>query len=151
MAEEVGDLLEHVRDRSRRSSRRPCSGGCLCRRPGLFVSEALVEHLKHADGANLHDAAGEAGGVDEDEDVEGVAIVGEGGGDEAVVAGVVDWGVEITVEAEDVEFLVVLVLVDSFEWNLDDSVDHLGRVGAHGELKVVRHRVGISFVAKVSR
>ncbi len=141
MAEEVGDLLEHVGIDLGEVPDVLVAGVAFADGQDLFVAEALVEHLKHADGANLHDAAGEAGGVDEDEDVEGVAIVGEGGGDEAVVAGVVDRGVEITVEAEDVEFLVVLVLVDSFEWNLDDSVDHLGRVGAHGELKVVRHRV----------
>ena len=62
--------------------------------------------------------------------VEGIAIVSQRGGDESVVAGVMDRGIEIAIQPEDMEFLVVLVLVDSFEWNLDDSVDHLGRVGA---------------------
>ena len=75
-------------------------------------AKTLVEHLEDADGTDLHDAAGEAGSVDEDEDVEGVAVVGEGAGDEAVVAGIVDGGVEIAVETKDVKFLVVLVFVD---------------------------------------
>ncbi len=53
--------------------------------------------------------------VDQDEDVERVAVVAEGAGDEAVVAGVVDGRVEVAVEPEDVQVLVVLVLVDAFE------------------------------------
>ena len=35
--------------------------------------------------------------------VEGVAVVAKGAGDEAVVAGIVDGGVEVTVETEDVQ------------------------------------------------
>ena len=99
------------------------AGVALADAEDLFVAEALVEHFEDADGADFHDAAGEAGGVDEDEDVERVAVVAEGAGDEAVVAGVVDGGVEIAIEAEDVELFVVLVLVDSLVGDFDDSVD----------------------------
>ena len=92
----------------------------------FFVGQALVEHLKEADGANLHDATREAGRVDEDETVERVAVGGEGAGDEAVVAGVVDGRIEVAVETKDVELFVVLVLVDILVGDLDDGVDDFG-------------------------
>ena len=124
--EEVGDLLEHVGVDLGEVPDVFVAGVALADAENLLVAEALVEHLEDADGADLHDAAGEAGGVDEDEAVEGVAVVAEGAGDEAVVAGVVDGGVEVAVETEDVQFLVVLVLVDALLGDLDDSVDDFG-------------------------
>ncbi len=116
------------------------AGVVLANAEDLLVAEALVEHFEDADGTDLHDTAGEAGGVDEDEAVEGVAVVGEGAGDEAVVAGVVDGGVEVAVEAEDVELFVVLVFVDTLVGDLDDCVDDLGAVRPYGEFQVVRHK-----------
>jgi hypothetical protein len=111
----------------------------------FLVAEALVEHLQNADGTNLHDAAGEAGSVDEDEDVEGIAVVGEGAGDEAIVPGIVDGRVKIAVETEDVEFLVVLVFIAALVGDFDDGVDDLGAVGPYGEFQVVRHKIGDLF------
>jgi len=142
--EEVGDLLEHVGVDLGEVPDVLVARVPLADAEDFFVAEALVEHLEEADGADLHDAAGEAGGVDQDETVEGVAVVAEGAGDEAVVAGVVDGGVEVTVETEDVQFFVVLVLVDALVGDLDDSVDHLGGVGPDGKLKIVRHRFNVS-------
>ena len=77
--------------------------------------------------------------------VEGISIVGQGAGDEAVVAGIVDGRVEIAVETEDVEFLVVLVLVAALVGDLDDGVDDLGAVGPYGEFQVIRHKSGLLF------
>ena len=110
--EEVGDLAEHVGVDLGEVPDVLVARVVFADAEDLLVAKALVEHLQNADGADLHDTAGEAGGVDQDEAVEGVAVVGEGAGDEAVVAGIVDGGVEIAVETEDLEFLVVLVLVD---------------------------------------
>ena len=52
----------------------------------FFVEDALVEHFEQADGADLLDAAGEGGAGNEDEHVEGVAVVGEGEAGAAVAA-----------------------------------------------------------------
>lgn len=138
--EEVGDLLEHVGVDLGEIPDILVARVVLADAEDLLVAEALVEHLEDTDGADLHDAAGEAGSVDEDEAVEGIAVVAEGAGDEAVVAGVVDGGVEVAVETEDVELLVVLVLVDTLVGNLDDCVDDLGAFRPNGEFQVVRHK-----------
>jgi hypothetical protein len=138
--EEVSDLLEHVGVDLGEVPDVFVAGVVLADAEDLLIAEALVEHLEDADGADLHDATGEAGGVDEDEAVEGVAVVAEGAGDEAVVAGIVDGGVEVAIEAEDVELFVVLVFVDALVGNLDDCVDDLGAVWPDGEFQVVRHK-----------
>jgi hypothetical protein len=57
----------------------------------------------------------------------------------------VDGGVEVSVETEDVEFLVVLVLVGALIGDLDNGVDDLGTVRPDGELKIVRHKIGFLF------
>jgi hypothetical protein len=142
--EEVGDLAEHVGVDLGEVPDVLVARIVFADAEDLLVAEALVEHLENADGTYLHDAAGEAGSVDEDEDVEGVAVVGEGAGDEAVVAGIVDGGVEVAVETEDVEFLVVLVLVAALVGDFDDGVDDLGAVRPNGKFQVVRHKSGIS-------
>jgi hypothetical protein len=98
----------------------------------LLIAQALIEHLQNADGANLHNTAGKTRGVDEDEAVEWVAVGGESAGDEAVVTGIMDGGVEVAVETEDLVFFVVLVLVDALVGNLDDSVDDLGGLLPNG-------------------
>ena len=138
--EEVSDLAEHVGVDLGEVPDVLVARIVLPDAEDLLVAEALVEHLEDAYGAHLHDAAGEAGGVDEDEAVEGVAVVAESAGDEAVVTGIVDGGVEVAVEAEDVELFVVLVLVDTLVGNLDDCVDDLGAVGPYGKFQVVRHK-----------
>ena len=136
----MSDLLEHVGIDLGEVPDVLVAGVVLADAEDFFVAEALVEHLEDSDGADLHDAAGEAGSVDQDEAVEGVAVVTEGAGNEAVVAGVVDGRVEVAVETEDVELFVVLVFVDTLIGNLDDCVDDLGAVGPYGEFQVVRHK-----------
>jgi len=123
--EEVRDLAQHVRIDLGDIVDVLVPGVSLADAEDLLIPQALVEHLEYADGAYLHHAAGEAGRIDKHQAVERVAVVAEGGGEEAVVAGVVDGRVEIAVETEDVQLLVVLVLVDSLVRNLDDGVDDL--------------------------
>ena len=84
------------------------------------------------------------GAVDQHQHIERVAVVAQGAGDEAVVARIVDGRVEIAVQTEDVQFLVVLVLVDALAGDFDDDVDDLGAVWPDGQLHVVRHKFGFS-------
>ena len=74
--EEVGDLLEHVGVDLGEVPDVFVAGVSLADAEDFFIAEALVEHFEHADGSNLHDAAGEAGRVDQNEAVEWVAVVG---------------------------------------------------------------------------
>jgi hypothetical protein len=112
----------------------------------FLVAQTLVEHFQDADRTNFHDTAGKAGSVYEDEDVEGVAVIGEGAGDKAIVSRIVDGRIEIAVETENVVFLVILVLVAALIGNLDDSVDDLGAVRPNGEFQVIRHKIGGSLL-----
>jgi hypothetical protein len=111
----------------------------------FLIGQALVEHFQNADGTDLHDAAGKAGSIDEDEDVERVAVVGEGAGDKAVISGIVDGGIEVAVETEDVEFFVIFVLVAALVGDFDDGVDDLGAVRPYGKFQVIRHKLGDLF------
>ena len=137
--EEVGDLLEHVRIDLGEVPDILVARIVFADGEHLFVGEALVEHLEHANGTDFHHAAGEAGCVDQHETVQRVAIRGEGAGDKTVVARIVNRRVKIAIQPEDMQFLVVLVLVDSFVGDLDDRIDNLRTVGACGEFQVVRH------------
>ena len=148
--EEVGDLAEHVGIDLGVVPDVLVAGVAHADAEDLLVAEALVGHLEQADGADFHDAAGEGRAIDEDEHVEGITVVAEGGGDEAIVAGIVDGRVEVAVEAEDVEGLVVLVLVDSVAGDLDDDVDDLRAFGADGKFEVVRHGLVFSLCASKS-
>ena len=125
---EVGNLLEHVGVDLGEVPDILVAGVAFADAEDFFIGQALVEHLEHADGANLHDTTGKAGGIDEDQDIEWVSIIGESAGNEAVVAGIMNGGVEVTVETEDVEFFVVLVLVDALVGDFDDSIDDFGRL-----------------------
>jgi hypothetical protein len=143
--EEVGDLAEHVGVDLGEVPDVFVARVVFAYAEDLLVAEALVEHLQHADGTDLHHAAGEAGSVDEDEDVEGVAVVGEGAGDETIVARIVNGRIKIAVETEDMEFFVVLVLVAALIGDFDDSVNDLGAVWPYGKFQVVRHIFGLLF------
>lgn len=138
--EEVGDLLEHVGIDLGEVPDIFVAGVALADAEDFLVAEALVEHFEETDGADFHDAAWEAGRVDEDEAVEWVAVVAECTGDKAVVAGVVNRRVEVAIEAEDVQFFVVLVFIDSFVGNLDDGIDDFRGVFSDRELQIIRHK-----------
>lgn len=138
--EKVGDLLEHVGIDLGEVPDVLVARVALADAEDFLVAEALIEHFEESDGTDFHNASGEAGGVDEDQAVEGIAVVAEGAGDEAVVAGVVDWRVEVAIEAEDVQFFVVLVFIDSFVRNLDDGIDDFRGVFSDRELQIIRHK-----------
>jgi hypothetical protein len=143
--EEVSDLAKHVGVDLGEVPDIFVAGVVLAYAENFLVGEALVEHFQYADGTDVHDAAGEAGRVDEDEDIEGIAVIGQGAGNESVISGIVDGGVEIAVETEDVEFLVVFVLVAALVGDFDDGVDDLGAVRPYGEFQVIRHKMGNLF------
>jgi hypothetical protein len=62
--------------------------------------------------------------VHHDEDVERVAVLREGAGDEPVVPRIVARGIEIAVELEQPRLLVHLELAAPSLGDLDDGVDH---------------------------
>ena len=130
--EEVGDLLKHVGIDFGKAGDIVIPRIVFAYAENLLVGNALVEHLKDADGAYLHDAAGEAGSIDENEDVEGVTIVGQSAGDKAVVAWIVNGRVEVTIKPEEVKFFIVLVFVDALFGYFDDGIDDVGGVVPHG-------------------
>ncbi len=103
-----------------------------------------VDHVEDADGADFDEDAGEAGLLDEDEAVEGIVVVGEGAGDEAVVAGVMEGGIEGAVEAEDAQVAVVLVLIRRVLGDFDDHSDDFRRVGAGFEVVEAVHGFSVS-------
>jgi hypothetical protein len=106
----------------------------------LLVENPLVEHLKQADGAHLHHAAGKTRCIHQYQHIERVAIIAQGRWHKAVVAGVVHRGVEVAVEPEDVELLIVLVFVNAFRRDFDHDVEHFRRFFADGEFQIIRHR-----------
>ena len=79
-------------------------------------------------GRSVEQHTGEARLIDEHEDIERVAIFGQGAGHEAVIAGVVHGGIEGAVEAEDAQFAVVLVFVGRVLRDLDDHANNFGAV-----------------------
>ncbi len=98
----------------------------------FVIHLVLVFHGHQADGAGGDEAEGGDGFGTEDEDVEGVAIVGEGLGDEAVVGGVVDGGVQDAVELEEAGFFVELVFVGGAKGDFDDGVELRGEESVAG-------------------
>jgi hypothetical protein len=64
------------------------------------------------------------------EGVDGVAVLGQCLGDEAVVAGIAGGGEEHPVEPDPAELLVVLVLVPGPLGDLDDHVDLHGHASS---------------------
>ena len=112
----------------------------------LFVALTLVDHLEYADGADLLDAAGKAGGIDQHEHVERIAVVAEGAGNEAVVARVMHRRKEVPVEAEDVQILVVLVLANSLQRDLDYGIHQFRRLRSDGQGEVIRHILSVSLL-----
>ena len=96
----------------------------------LLVGLAAVDEVEEADGTGLDEASGEGRDRAQHEDVERVAVIAQGAGDEAVVTGIVDGAVEHAVEAEHADLLVELVLVALVGGNLDDRGDLVGRAGS---------------------
>jgi len=103
-------------------------------REDFLVGLILVHHVQEPDRAHGDEDAGIAGLVDERDDVEGVAVFGQGARDESIVAGVVHGGVERSIEAENAELAVVLVLVARVFWDFDDHPNNLGAIRTRVEV-----------------
>ena len=73
-----------------------------------------------------------------------IAVAGARVGDEAVVEVVMNGRGEDPVEAEDAGGLVVLVLVTTAAWDLDDDLDHGGEIA-----RARAHRIGLPPIAGV--
>lgn len=142
--EEVGDLPEHVGVDLGEVPDILVAWISFTYAENFLIAEPLVQHLKDTDGTDLHDTPRKAGCVDQDKTVDRIAIVSKSTGDKPVVARVMNGGVEVAVETEDIQFLVVLVFVAAFVGNLDHSVDDLGALGPYGEFQVIRHKSGFS-------
>ena len=110
-------------------------------RQHLFVQDALVQHLQQADGAHLLHAAGKARPRHQHQHVQRVAVVAQRGRNKAVIAGVVDRGVKIAVQLEDVQLLVVFKLLGSVQRNFNDRAKDLGGTIADRQFKIINHCV----------
>ena len=82
---------------------------------------------------------GEAGRINQHQDVERIAVVAQGTGDESVITGIVNRRVEIAVEAKDVQRFVVFVFVSLPSGNLDDCVNFIGRAFTNRQRKIICH------------
>ena len=89
----------------------------------LVIELVLILHDHQADDAGLHEGQGIDRFGSQHEDIEGIAVVGEGLGNEAVVGGIIDRRVEDAIELQKARFLVELVLVGTPHRDLDDRLD----------------------------
>ena len=113
----------------------------------LVVLVAGVDHPHDSDGPALGEGSGDDGLAADDEHVEGVAVEGDGPGDESVVPGVCGGGGEDPVDRDESGLLVDLVFHLAAFGDLDESDELLGgdpRVG-HG-IHDVRHE-GVDVLA----
>jgi hypothetical protein len=88
---------------------------------------AVVRHLEHADRPHGDDGTGDDGPGIGDQDVTGIAVLGERVRDEAVVPGVAHRRIEEAVDHERARFLVHLVFDRlATDRHLDDGVHSSG-------------------------
>ena len=92
----------------------------------LFIETAAVLHRNNADGVALHEAQRADAFRAEHQNVQRVAVVRPGAGDEAVVGGIVSRGVENSVETQRAGLFIHLVLVFRALLDLDDREKVLG-------------------------
>ena len=138
---EMGDLFEHVGIDLGVVPNVGVARVVLADSENLLIRHSLIEHFQEADRANLHDAAREAGRIDQDQNIQRVSIVAQRRRDKAVISRVMYRGIEVTVEAKDVQALVIFVFVDALGRNLNHGVNDLGRIVADGQFQIVNHKL----------
>ena len=89
----------------------------------LGVGAGLVLHPEHAQEAHLDVAARKCRLVDDDEDVEGIAVLGQGLGHEPVVGGIAGGGEQLAVEPDVARLVFHLVFVARPAGDLDDGLE----------------------------
>lgn len=89
----------------------------------LGVASGIVGHPQDANGAYVDPAARKRGVFSENENVEGIAVLGERVGDEPVFSGVGSGREKAAVEVDPPSFVVNLVLVATPARDLDDDID----------------------------
>jgi hypothetical protein len=95
-------------------------------REDFVIGFAAVDHDHETNGLSANDGEGDDAFFAEYEDIEGVAIFGEGAGYEAVVCGVVDGGVEHAIKSEESSGFVELVFDSGAAGNLNDGKELVG-------------------------
>jgi hypothetical protein len=103
----------------------------------LLIRNPLVQHFEQTDGPCGEHTAWKGWGISQNKDVEGIAVLGEGLGDEAVVARIVDRRMKIAIQSEHVERLVIFVFVDTVEGDFNDSSDDVWRLIANWKIKII--------------
>jgi hypothetical protein len=105
----------------------------------LLITDAVVQHFEKSNWANVAEASREAGHITKHEDVEWVAVLGNRLGDETVVARIVDWGMQVAVQDEDLQIEIILILVDAVLRDLDDRGDDFRGLLAYGKFQIIIH------------
>ena len=81
---------------------------------------SVIEHTHNSDRVDSDKSEGVYRGIAEDEDIEGVAVIGVGSGDKSVVCGVVGSGIEQAVESEHTCFFIEFVFTVTSFGDLDN-------------------------------
>ncbi len=87
------------------------------------VTTSVICHPQDANGAHVNPAARKRGVFGENENVEGIAVLGERVGDEPVFSGVGGGREKAAVEVDPPGFVVDFVLVAATSRDLDDDID----------------------------
>src|SRR3982750_2664171 len=103
-------------------------------RQNLVVGLTAVQHLQNAEGPAVDLTAWKGRLVEMDEDVQRVAVLGQGAGNEAVISRVVHRGIENAIETDHTARLVELVLVPAPCGNFDYCSDVVGRMATGRQL-----------------
>ncbi len=148
--EEVGDLLGQDHRQVAPAVHARIEGVQLVDRHGqdLFVRTGFIDHHQGADRTAANDRARHHRGRTHHHDVGGVAIVGQGVGDEAVIGRIEHRRVQEAVHQQGAAFLVDLVLHRLAALrDLDDGVEVVGRVHARGDLGEVHYDSSVEWAA----
>jgi phosphoribosylformylglycinamidine synthase PurS subunit len=148
---EMGDLQQGVRINLAVIPHVLVSWIVLADRQHLLIGLPLIEHVQYANGAHFHHTAGEAGRIHQHQDIQRIAVEAQCAREESVVAGIMDWGIEITIETKNVQLFVVFELIDPFERNLDYRIHRFRNSFSDGQAQVVRHATSVIEFASIDQ